>query len=211
MTAKKKLDLRKFVLRRIFRIYPLVLVTFALIAVAANSGMLPSLDWIREASLRVWLANIFLAQDYVGAAPLWGVTWTLSLEVAWYTVFALALIVLGPRFDDWLVVIAPALLLSLVLLSLATGYRLPLARLGMIYAAILGTRSYRHQTGGVSLHRMLIDFGIFVVVMAISNVVAFGYFRHQNITMNQALYPWLAAPCLFAVVTLVPRVRQTWL
>jgi peptidoglycan/LPS O-acetylase OafA/YrhL len=208
MAAKRGLDLRKFVVRRIFRIYPLVLVTFALLAVTAYSGLLPGLTVVREASLRVWLANLLLVQDYVGVTTLWGVTWTLSLEVAWYTIFALTLTVVGQRFDDWLAVIAPVLLLSLVLLSLATGHRLPLARFGMIYAAILGARIYRHQIGFVSLRRVLVDLGIFLVVMAVSNIVAFGYFRHPSITMNQALYPWLAAPCLFAFVALVPRVRQ---
>lgn len=208
MAAKRGLDLRTFAVRRVFRIYPLVLVTFALLAVTASSGLFPSLTVVREASLRDWLANLLLVQDYVGATTLVGVTWTLSLEVAWYAIFALSLILIGPRFDDWLAVIAPALLLSLILLSLATGHRLPLARLGMIYAAILGARIYRHHVGSVSLRRVLVDLGLFLMVMAFSNIVAFGYYTHPNLALHQALYPWLIAPCLFAAVALVPRVRQ---
>jgi peptidoglycan/LPS O-acetylase OafA/YrhL len=48
-----------------------------------------------------------------------------------------------------------------------------------------------------------------MAVMTICNVVSFGYFRHPNITMGQAVYPWVAAPILFAVVALLPQVRDS--
>lgn len=209
MTAKKRLSLGTFALRRAFRIYPLVLTTFALLAVVGYSGLLPSLSYLKDATARDWIANLLLVQDYVGALPLWGVTWTLNLEIAWYTLFALSLLVIGPRFDDRLAIAAPILLLGLALLSLASGHRLPLARMAMVYAAILGARFYRGQSGTVSRDRVLVDLLVFMAVMTICNVVSFGYFRHPNITMGQAVYPWVAAPILFAVVALLPQVRDS--
>ncbi|MGH1572241.1 acyltransferase family protein [Methylobacterium sp. P31] len=209
MAAKKRLNLGQFALRRVFRIYPLVLTTFGVLAVVGYSGLLPSLSYLKAATARDWIANLLLVQDYAGALTLWGVTWTLNLEVAWYTLFALSLLVIGPRFDDRLAIVAPVLLLSLALLSLAAGHRLPLARMGMVYAAILGARFYRGQSGTVSRDRVLIDLLIFMVVMTICNVISFGYFRHPNITMGQAVYPWLAAPVLFGIVALVPQMRDS--
>lgn len=209
MAARKRLSLGKFTLRRLFRIYPLVLTTFVLLVLAAYSDLLPSLSYVKDATARDWIANLLLVQDYVGAVPLWGVTWTLNLEVAWYAIFAFSLLIIGRRFDDWLAVVAPVLLVGLVVVSLATGHRLPLARMGMVYAAILGTRLYHRQGGSVSHNRVLVDLAVFIGVMTLCNVVSFGYFKHPNITLGEAVYPWLAAPLLFAVVALVPRVRDS--
>lgn len=209
MAAKRGLDLRKFAIRRVFRIYPLVLVTFAVLGLCSALDLLPNAAEIRGATPGDWLANLLLVQDYVGARPLWGLTWTLSLEIAWYVIFALSVMLIGPRFDRWLSLAAPAVLILLLVASVASDHRLPLARLGMIYAAILGCRIYRFRTGLVSLRRVVLDLAVFISVMAASNFVGFGYFAHPNITLNQALYPWIAAPVLFGLVALVPRIRES--
>lgn len=209
MTAGRRFDLGTFMIRRVFRIYPLVLAAFALLAVLAFATSLPAFAPARSVTLRDWAANLLLIQDYVGATPLWGVTWTLSIEFIWYGVFAIALLWLGRNFDGRLAILAPLAILALVGLSLLIGHRLPLGRIGMIYAAILGCRVFRHHTGELSLPRLLVDTAVFVGVMALANIVSFGHFSHPNITMNQALIPWLVAPVLFVLVAGLPGIRQS--
>lgn len=209
MAAGRRFDFKTFFIRRVFRIYPLVLVAFAFMALLGYGTDLAGFADVKSATMRDWFANLLLVQDYLGATPLLGVTWTLSLEFAWYAVFAVALVSLGRRFDDKLVVVAPLAGLALVGISLLIGHRLPLARLGMIYAAILGCRAFRAYDGQLTPRRLWIDTAVFIVTMAISNIVSFGYYRHPHITMNQALFPWLIAPALFVLVASVPTIRRS--
>lgn len=209
MTAGRGFDLKKFAIRRVFRIYPLVLVAFLFIALLGYGTDFASFAEVKSATMHDWLANLLLVQDYVGATPFLGVTWTLSIEFAWYALFGVALLTLGRRFDDKLVVAAPLVVLMLVGVSLLIGHRLPLGRIGMVYAAILGSRAFRAQDGQLSTRRAAVDTGVFIVTMAISNVVSFGYYHHPNITMNEALFPWLVAPLLFMLVACVPAIRRS--
>ena len=209
MAARKRLSFGTFVLRRIFRIYPLVLTTFAILAIAGYGGLLPSLSFFKEVTARDWIANLLLIQDYVGATTILGVTWTLNLEFAWYAIFVISLLVLGRRFDNWLAIIAPLALSGLALLSFLMDHRLPLARMGMVYAAVLGTRFYQNQLHTLSRPRLLLDLLIFMFVMTACNVVSFGYFKHPNITLSQAVCPWLAASASFALVALLKNVRDS--
>ncbi|MGJ4856544.1 acyltransferase family protein [Labrys sp. La1] len=209
MTAGRRFDLKTFMIRRVFRIYPLVFAAFALMALLGYCTAIPDFSAVKSATLGDWLANLLLIQDYVGATPLLGVTWTLSIEFAWYAIFAVALLSLGRKFDDKLAIAAPLVMLALVGISLVIGHRLPLGRIGMIYAAILGCRAFRTQAGELPLTRLLVDTGVFVVIMALSNIVSFGYFSHPNITMNQSLFPWLVAPIVFVLVAGIPSIRRS--
>ncbi len=198
-----------FIIRRVFRIYPLVLVVFAIVGLVALTGALPDLSYISAASAKDWIANVFLVQDYVGARPVWGVTWTLSLEITWYILFAFSLSLIGRNFDFWLARAAPVIILGLAVLSLLLDHRLPLGRLGMIYAAIFGCRVYRYYSGRSSANELMIDTVLFVGTMALCNMVSFGYFSHPNITLSESLYPWIAATFLFLFVSVVPAVRMS--
>ncbi|WP_235919184.1 acyltransferase family protein [Aureimonas psammosilenae] len=211
MSARGRFDPKIFAIRRFFRIYPLVLATFLLLAILAYGGFVPAFDAVRSSTFKDWAANLLLVQDYVGAVPLWGVTWTLSLEVAWYAVFAIALLSLGSRFDKWLAIIFPLAMLALALGSILIDHRLPLARVNMLYAAVLGCRIYRHLEGEVGLGRVCADVAAFLFATLVCNVVSFGHFTHPNITMSQAVFPWIAATLVFAGATLIPAVRRSYL
>lgn len=200
MSASGNFNWRTFAIRRFFRIYPLVFTVFILLAtIFATAGKYTAYDW---------LANFFLVQDYVGASPIWGVTWTLSLEIIWYFIFAASLFFFGPSFNSRLSIGFPILLLSAAVISIVIGHRLPLARPGMIYAAVLGCQFYLAFVGRLTFRRIVLDLCIFITVSSIDNVVSFGYFRHPNITLYQALVPWVIAPVLFISVALVPRIRN---
>ena len=209
MAAERNFNLKTFIIKRVFRIYPLVLASLIAVGFLAYVTDIPDFIGVRSAGLGVWMANLLLVQDYVNATPILGVTWTLSLEFAWYSLFALAIISVGRRFDDWLMVIAPCIVLLLVVASLWLQHRLPSGRINMIYLAILGCRVYRYSMGTSSARRLVIDAGIFLGTSTLSNAVAFGYFRHPNITMMQALVPWTAATVLFLLVFTIPKMRNS--
>lgn len=209
LAAESNFDFATFIVRRLFRIYPLVLVVFALVALISSTGLFPAFFYISAASAKDWIANLLLVQDYVGATPIWGVTWTLSIEILWYVLFASSLTLFGPRFDDRLAPTAGAVMTGLALLSLVIDHRLPLGRIGMVYAAIFGCRIYRCYSGRISARTLGVDAALFIAVMALCNAISFGYFQHPNITMNQALIPWLLAPLLFLLVSTVQPVRES--
>jgi peptidoglycan/LPS O-acetylase OafA/YrhL len=208
LSVRRGFDLTSFVVGRIFRIYPLVLVTFALVACFALAGW-PGFEDARTASARDWIANLLLVQDYVGAKPLHGVTWTLSLEFAWYALFATSLFLFASNPAEALLKIVPVALVALAALSLLIERRIPLARPGMVYAALLGSCVYLYHQGRTDLRRTLIHAAVFTAVMLFCNIVSFGYFTHPHITLFQAALPWLAATAVFLVVTLVPAVRES--
>jgi|GEM_PF-1736616 len=207
MSVSGNFDWKSFIIRRVFRIYPLVVFVFLVVVSLAYLRDIESLAYVRQASLYDWIANLLLIQDYVGAMPIWGVTWTLILEIAWYSLFAFSFVIFGRRFNDKLIIGFPVLLIGLAVLSFMIGHRLPLARLGMIYAAVLGCQFYRLHNQEIGLNRLLKDLAAFLIVMMSANLVSFGHFSHPNITLYQALIPWIIAPILFSLFALLPTVR----
>lgn len=209
LSAGRNFNLKSFAIRRVLRIYPLVLVAFAAVAILMRVTDWPAFDIARNASPRDWIANLLLVQDYVGAPPIHGVTWTLSLELVWYSIFAVMLLWRGERFADPLVIAFPLMLLGAAALSLAINHRIPLARPGMIYAAVIGCRVYGYQAGRLAGRRLAIEAAIFTAVMTICNIISFGHFVHPSITMWQAVVPWLLAIVFFLFVTAFPAVRNS--
>ncbi len=207
LSAGRNFTVRSFAIRRVLRIYPLVLVAFAAVALLASLTDWPAFDNARHASHFDWIANLLLVQDYVGALPIHGVTWTLSLELIWYSIFAVMLSWRGERFAEPLVIAFPLVLLGMAALSLAINHRIPLARPGMIYAAVIGCRVYAYQAGRLAGRRLAIEAGIFTIVMTVCNLVSFGHFVHPSITVWQAVVPWLLAIVFFLTVTVFPAVR----
>jgi len=207
LSVRGTLDLPAFAARRVFRIYPALLMAFAVWAAVQFIFRDPgSLLW--QAGIGDWMANIFLIQDFVGVKAFLGVTWTLILEFAWYTIFAVSWKIFGPRCGALLAVAAPAGILVLIAASLLLDHRLPLGRIGMIYAAILGMRAYGWFANDVPFRRFAIDTVVFLAVMALGNYVSFGHFSHPNISFNQSFWPWLIGPTFFCAA-LFPAVRRS--
>ncbi|MFM9976631.1 MAG: acyltransferase family protein [Sphingomonadaceae bacterium] len=208
MAARGGLDIRQFMIRRFFRIYPLYLAALAVIVAAAVSGLLPQLDVIVKSAAFVWAANLLLVAEYVGVLPFIGVAWTLSVELIWYAMFAVFVLMFGKRAADRLDVLMPASLIMLTIASLAIGERLPLGRPTMIYAAVIGFQCYRFQFGEIDAARLRLSIVVFAIVGLVSNYVAFGYFQHPNLTMLQAIGPWVTATVVFLIWTLYRPLRE---
>lgn len=198
----------EFAIRRLFRIYPLLLTIFLVVLVASHFSPHRLFDAARGASVTQWLANLLLVQDFVRAPAIYGVTWTLILELIWYTVFAGAILTFRGRAISWLSILAPIGLIALTILSLIVHHRIPAGRIGMLYAAIFGMQAFRHFNGAITTRRFWIDAVVFTGVMVGANAVAFGVFRHPNITLYQAVAPWFVATALFLMVYAPTRVRH---
>jgi len=209
LSAGRQFVLGDFAIRRLLRIFPLVLVTLAAVFVLSRLTDWAAFDAARAASARDWAANIALVQDYVGSLPIHGVTWTLSLELVWYGLFALMLRWRGADFAQPLLIAFPVVLLTAAAMSLAIHHRIPLARPGMIYAAVIGCRAYAFQAGRLAGRKLAIEALIFMLVMTACNVISFGHFVHPSITMWQAVIPWLLATLFFLLVIGIPQVRRS--
>jgi peptidoglycan/LPS O-acetylase OafA/YrhL len=209
MSVGKCLDLRSFCIRRLLRIYPLVLVAFAVVAVLAQITDWSAFAAARRASASDWIINLLLVQDYFGVESIEGVTWTLSLELVWYGIFAIMIAKRGEAFVGPFLIAFSTVLLVAAIVSLAIHHRIPLGRPGMVYAAVLGCRVYAYHVGRLPGRLMVRDAAIFAGVMTTCNVISFGYFAHPSITVGQAVVPWLAATALFLFVTTNPAVYQS--
>lgn len=201
-----------FLIRRLFRIYPLYLAALLGLLLLGAGDMLSRWRDMAAASPWRWAANLLLVQDFVRQPAFLGVSWTLIIELIWYGLFAASLLRFGPRAADVLDRTAPLLLLLAAAASLLLGTRLPLGRPTMIYAAILGYQCFRHGQGEISGARLAQSVAIFVAVTLVTTAVAFGVFRHPGITLAQAMGPWLLATAVFVAVVTVPRLRAApWL
>lgn len=195
-----------FTLRRVFRIYPLTLFAFALLAALMALGMLPP-KADASASLYVWLINLLLLQDFARVPALLGVTWTLPIEFAWYGLFGLSFFLLGRRGLRLLGLAFPIGMAVLIVLSLLLEIRLPFGRIGMLYAAVIGMQCYRFAEGQIGRGEILLSSFGFVALMMVANWVAFGHFSHPNIQLHHALVPWALASMLFFVALF--RIRMS--
>lgn len=208
IATRNGLDPPSFLIRRMFRIYPMYLVTLALMALAGNFNFLPRFAFIAKASSFEWSANLALLAEYVGAQPFLGVSWTLAVELFWYVLFAASFVAFGKRSADRLDIAVPLSLALMALLSLAIGIRIPLGRPLMIYAAVIGFQCFRFHAGDIGTRQLARSIGIFAGTALFSTYVAFGVFRHPNLTLAQAIGPWILGTIIFLCWTLVRPFRE---
>ena len=201
----------RFLLRRLFRVYPALLAAFGLVWLLGAAGAVADWAWLGAAGLRPWAANLLLVQDYVGARPILGVTWTLSVEFAWYGLFAAAFHRWGIAAGGRLALAMPLAVLALAAASVGLGMRLPLGRIMFLYACVLGLLAFLHDRGALSRRALLGHGGAFVLIGALVAGVEFGLFRHGHVSLVQALWPVVAAPALFLAIVLSPRLRSVGL
>ncbi|TCK29937.1 peptidoglycan/LPS O-acetylase OafA/YrhL [Ancylobacter aquaticus] len=189
-------DWQAFALRRVFRIYPLTLFAFALLATLMMLGVIPS---AASSSFYVWLMNLLLLQDFARVPALLGVTWTLPIEFAWYGLFGLSFFLLGRRGLRLLSLAYPLGMVVLIVFSLLLEIRLPFGRIGMLYAAVIGMQCYRFAGGEIGRREILLSGAVFMALMLVANWVAFGHFSHPAIQLHHAVLPWVLAPLVFFV------------
>ena len=202
----------QFIVRRLFRIYPLFLSAIALIFLLGATSVLPQWSFMSYAPAIQWLANLALVQDFVGQEAFLGVSWTLVIELIWYGMFAAALMRFGDRAASALDILLPLSLVAMAILSLVMDVRLPIGRPTMIYAAVIGFQCFRRAQGNLSSAALVRSVLIFAVVALATNYVSFGLFRHPHITLAQSLGPWTVGTIIFFTVLLLKPLRNArWL
>jgi peptidoglycan/LPS O-acetylase OafA/YrhL len=210
-SLRKGFDPDSFVINRIFRIFPTYLVVLGVLLVLGTLGIQPWAAQAQGLGAVALLANLLLVPEYVGAPQLLGVAWTLPLEFAWYGVCALVFVAGGKRWA-----FATSLAYSLVVLflaigSLSLGLRLPLGRLGLINAALLGFICYLWFTQQLATKQLRGATLAFVVSMAIAVWVSFGYFQHPTTDAWNAALAWGAALAVFMGALAIPSVQSSYL
>lgn len=207
--VRKGLDLREFFIRRACRLFPLYFAALAVIALGGATGLIEHWSYMWQSSPFVWFANLLIIQDFVGARPFLGVSWTLAIEMIWYVLFFVALAALGKRAGPVMDVLAIAGMIALALLSLAIDTRIPLGRPAMIYACVVGYQIYRYSAGELSKRGMLLSVAMFIAVTSFTNYVAFGIYAHHHVVLGAVLISWIGAPLVFVAVILMPRLRES--
>jgi peptidoglycan/LPS O-acetylase OafA/YrhL len=210
-SVRKGFDPESFVINRIFRIFPAYLVVLAALLVLGTLGIQPWGVQVQGLGSAALLANVLLVPEYVGAPQLLGVAWTLPLEFAWYGVCALVYVAGGSR---WAFATSLAFSLSVFFLavgSLALGLRLPLGRLGLVNAALLGYICYLWFTQQLGTRQLRAATLAFAVSMAIAVWVSFGYFQHPTTDAWNAILAWGAALALFMTALAIPSMQRSYL
>lgn len=186
-----------FLARRLFRVFPAYLVVLAAVAILGAAGLRPWSEALAAGGPVGLLANVALVQEYTGHPALLGVSWTLSLEFAWYGLFVLVMLAGGGRHAFALTLAASAALVALSLGAILLDSRPPLGRGAMLGAAALGYAAFAAAEGELSPRRLSVAFAAFAVAVAVSQGVAFGYFTHPKVTLVNGLCGWLGAIALF--------------
>lgn len=212
LSVGAKLDWRSFAIRRLFRIYPLYFCALALSFATAVLAIVPNWHDMLDASAFRWLANLLLMQDFLRVKAFLGVSWTLAIELIWYALFALTVLAFGSRAARVLDTAIPACLLVLAAISIIAEQRIPLGRPTMVYAAVIGFQCFRHARGELPRSALLASLMRFAIVALICDLVAFGMFAHESITLAQAIGPWTVGSGIFLAVIFVPLLRDhRWL
>jgi peptidoglycan/LPS O-acetylase OafA/YrhL len=206
-TVKQGTTIRAFAVRRLFRLLPLYYTALAVLALGGATGFIAHWAYMWQSGPGTWLANLLILQDFAGARPFLGVSWTLALEIIWYGLYISAVSLLGRRALLLLGLAAPAALLLLAGASLLLDTRIPLGRPAMIYAAILGCQLYQHSEGRTDARALIGWVALFVGVTTATNIVAFGLFQHDHVRLIPSLMSWIAAPLVFLATVLWAKRR----
>lgn len=208
LSVSGRMNLTSFMVRRMFRLYPLYLAALGFLILLSVTGLLTHWQFMLTAGWRDWIANLLLVQDFVGARPFLGVSWTLIIEIMWYTLFGVSVTLFGKRAGDVLDVLMPVALFILAAASLLLEARIPLGRPLMLYATVFGYQCYRHAMGETSRQRFGLSLAVFLATVLVCTYVGFAVFHHAVMSFTQTLGPWLAGVAIFVAVVFVPRLRE---
>lgn len=201
----------KFVINRIFRIFPAYLTVLFITLLLGWSGVG---GWAQLVSGpekdAVWLAaNMLTVAEYVGKPAVIGVAWTLPMEFLWYALFALLFAIYGQSFALRLTIGFSLLLLVLTALAVHFGIRLPIGRLSLVNAASVGYLFYLHHMGLLSTRGLALGGLIFATATPFSFIVTYTEFPHPNVMLGNILISWAAAFLFFVAVMTSPALRNS--
>jgi peptidoglycan/LPS O-acetylase OafA/YrhL len=201
----------KFVINRIFRIFPAYLAVLFLTLLLGWSGIG---HWAQEVSGpdkdAVWLAaNMLTFAEYVGKPAIIGVAWTLPMEFLWYATFALLFAVYGQRFALRLTIGLSLAFLVLSVLAVQSGVRLPIGRLSLVNAASVGYLFYLYNTRQLGGRALALGTAAFALATPLAFIVTYTAFPHPNVQLGNVLITWGSALLVFVTVMLSAALRDS--
>ncbi|MFY0597425.1 MAG: acyltransferase [Cognatishimia sp.] len=205
-SVKSGFDFKEFVLRRIFRIWPMYLCVLAGIMVLGWANVAP-FDAIQHLGWIDIVFNLLLIFEYSNAPAVLGVAWSLSLELIWYGFFCLYVMRFRNRHAAQIACVVSGLLVTAAGVAILLDTRLPFGRLGMLNAAMLGYAVFSYHQRHLSGRALACALLAFLLATWATQWVGFGYFTHENISLHSGVISWTIASIVFAGICLSPRIH----
>jgi peptidoglycan/LPS O-acetylase OafA/YrhL len=205
-SVSREPPLNEYVVRRLFRIYPAYL---AALAFAALSGLIAGTQATNFHFTGVeLLSNLLFLFEYLKQPAYLGVTWTISLEIVWYVLFAAIYYTIGERWLRRMHTVLCAGLLAAGALSLAYGVRLPTGRVAMVIAAVTGSLFAQWYRGQLSNRKLAASTALFAAAVTLATYASFGHLSHPNITLFQASTAWSLGTVLTLALIIAAKYQR---
>lgn len=191
-------NLRSFAIRRIFRLYPLFLCILCLSLALQLFGIgYPAPIGTHPVSTIA--SNFFLISEYTKYPNLVGGSWTLSIEIMWYVSFGL-LFYFGLHRNLLALAIAVAsLFVAVACLSIFMDMRLPLGRLGMLGACLVGYYFYKSFRRQISPRDKHICMTLLFASILFLLWTAFFHHHSERTTFQCVITSWTIGLALFYI------------
>lgn len=189
-------NIKRFWVRRAFRIYPLYLfIMAATIAIVVFLRHEPAPNPV------TLLPHLIFIQSWIGLPNYVGGSWTLFIELLWYVGFAI-LFFLKLNRRHWLVFYAPIVgILALEVLSVALQVRFPFGRFSMVAACFMGLLWMRYNDGAVTLRFFAITLAAYAATLLSAFYVGFELMKagEDNLTFQAMAITWIVGVAIFAI------------
>jgi peptidoglycan/LPS O-acetylase OafA/YrhL len=196
-TLERSKDLKDYVIRRFFRIYPLYFFAFVLGTFIFTAGYWNGKDVDPHISTLFFLSHLSFTQEYVkNISNVVPGSWTLFLEIIWY----ILAIFIFYFFKNKKLPIYSAITLQLILslISIAIQVRFPLGRTGLLICCIVGYATYLNSSHIISLSELKKIVYTALFTLTISTYVSFGiYHIGTPFSWHGVLLSWAIAFFIF--------------
>jgi peptidoglycan/LPS O-acetylase OafA/YrhL len=204
VSIEKYNSLRAFWVGRLFRLFPLYLVTLGFTILLGAFGLLELPDFFHAHPVKFILGNCTMAQELFHVPYALPVYWTLSYEGVFYILCSclFAFGVLG-RARLWAILGPLTYLFGTLVLGFGLHRPLSAEKMGLIVTALLGTLIYRYSLGTARAR----DIAIAVPILAVSLGTGFWFrlVRFPKGDMSQVqgfsslCTSWIVGSLIFAI------------
>lgn len=194
----RNFTLKSYFISRFFRIFPLLWIILTINYFLILLDVVSPKDGYDVSSLLSLLLNYLLVNEYFKYQFLLGVTWTLSIEIFWYILFAFYFVFLRNKITPQkLILLSNACLLLFGCIMFFYDIRLPVGRMGLIEVALIGYLAFNCFDKKCSL----INFSIYAILSFIVLLLLFfqGFYLEKNpvISFYSVFNSWMLAMTIF--------------
>lgn len=199
LSLERSRSVPAFGVGRIFRIYPLYLAALVASVGLAWTGIAPFVDHVGSSPSRFWLTHLLMIQEYAGEGRLNMVegSWTLTLEMVWYTGIAF-LFLLGLNRKTRFLALAAALgVAALAAASWSLDRRLPMGRICLLQSCVVGMVFFRAYQREMKVREAVLWLALNMAATGLAIWTSFGHFQHKEYAFSCVGPSWLAGYALF--------------